>query len=264
MSMNPYEILGVENSATEHEIKAAYKALVKETHPDKTNGDDEQFKKINMAYNTLVDPVKRKIYDETGVVDDLITQLAVTDLKNLIGKLSEQIKDPKELGTFDLIARIQVAVQNNTHQVDAGIAWLTAKIAHLEEVKSEFQNRLKRKTTEEAPDVFFSPVDALIKSSKEQMVKSENAKLVLTRIKELLAEYEYEFTPPPVDPAANGHANDDDFKVKLSQTLRTASGQIFQEGDVLKVIEKMADGSVIAAHPSGTNVQLTLDQFVAA
>jgi curved DNA-binding protein len=61
--MNYYETLSVSKDATPEEIKKSYRKLVKEHHPDKTGGDDSQFKKISEAYETLSDPVKKEQYD---------------------------------------------------------------------------------------------------------------------------------------------------------------------------------------------------------
>ena len=59
---NYYEILGVDESATQEDIKKAYRKLAKENHPDK-GGDEETFKKISVAYDSLGDENKRKEYD---------------------------------------------------------------------------------------------------------------------------------------------------------------------------------------------------------
>lgn len=60
--MDYYSLLGVRKNATSDEIKAAYKKLVKEHHPDR-GGDSEHFKKINEAYDTLKDADKKAAYD---------------------------------------------------------------------------------------------------------------------------------------------------------------------------------------------------------
>lgn len=64
-----YKILGVEKTASDKEIKQAYRKLARQYHPD-VNPDDksaeEKFKEINEAYEILGDPDKRKKYDEFG------------------------------------------------------------------------------------------------------------------------------------------------------------------------------------------------------
>ena len=63
-----YEILGIDRSATEADIKRAFRKLAQQWHPD-VNADDEaneKFKEINEAYQVLSDPKRRQIYDVVG------------------------------------------------------------------------------------------------------------------------------------------------------------------------------------------------------
>ncbi len=77
--------------ASEEQIKAAYKRLVVETHPDKTkvalwerhrehwpgsvqDGDDRRFKAVQKAYEVLSDPLKKVAYDSSRPFDDEIPQ----------------------------------------------------------------------------------------------------------------------------------------------------------------------------------------------
>lgn len=59
-----YKVLGVPQSATETEIRRAYRKLAKENHPDANPGKEERFKEISAAYDVLSEPAKRKEYDE--------------------------------------------------------------------------------------------------------------------------------------------------------------------------------------------------------
>lgn len=64
-----YEVLGVSKSATQEEIKKAYRKLAIENHPDKNPGDkaaEERFKEATEAYEALGDEQKRKAYDTYG------------------------------------------------------------------------------------------------------------------------------------------------------------------------------------------------------
>ena len=60
-----YKILQVSTTASSAEIKAAYRRLAKIYHPDKSSGyaDEEKFKQIKEAYETLINPQKRARYD---------------------------------------------------------------------------------------------------------------------------------------------------------------------------------------------------------
>ncbi|WP_017930159.1 DnaJ C-terminal domain-containing protein [Robiginitomaculum antarcticum] len=70
MAENPYTLLGIKKTATETEIRKAYRALAKKLHPD-VNPDEkaqEKFKKISAAYTLLTDKDMRARYD-SGQVD---------------------------------------------------------------------------------------------------------------------------------------------------------------------------------------------------
>jgi len=64
-----YEVLGVPKTATQAEIKKAYRRLARQLHPDRNptdSGSEQRFKEVNEAHAVLSDPAKRKRYDELG------------------------------------------------------------------------------------------------------------------------------------------------------------------------------------------------------
>lgn len=101
-----YEILGISETATQEEIKNAFRKKAKECHPDLMNGDTEKMKEINKAYAILKDPAKREHYDRTGEekdVDDTIdvliiialelTELLIKDNPNNVNKWLDKKKE---------------------------------------------------------------------------------------------------------------------------------------------------------------------------
>ena len=70
MSKDYYNILGVNKSASQDEIKKAFRKKAHECHPDKKGGDETKFKELNEAYQVLGDEKKRSQFDQYGQTFD--------------------------------------------------------------------------------------------------------------------------------------------------------------------------------------------------
>jgi curved DNA-binding protein len=66
--MDYYDVLGVSRTASDKEIKTAFRKLAAKHHPDK-GGDTKKFVEIKEAYEVLNDPKKRQMYDQFGTAD---------------------------------------------------------------------------------------------------------------------------------------------------------------------------------------------------
>ncbi len=108
MAKDFYEVLGVARSATEKEIKAAYRKLARKYHPDVNPGDkaaEARFKEINQAYEVLSDPEKRKKYDRWGDQWELADQFEAAGARpgaNPFGRGGAPFGGPRDNGEGDL------------------------------------------------------------------------------------------------------------------------------------------------------------------
>ena len=66
MAKDYYETLRVPKSASKDEVKRAFYKLAQKYHPDKKGGNEDKFKQVNEAYQTLSDDAKRSKYDQYG------------------------------------------------------------------------------------------------------------------------------------------------------------------------------------------------------
>lgn len=166
MTEDLYEILGVERAALPHIIKAAYRRLAAVHHPDK-GGDQEMFVAITTAYNVLMDPKLREMYDLTGGTGDenpLEKQTRIIEsLSNVFEVVLSKYRDLIEAA--DIIAEMEV---------------------HVEAVRDE---NLKRRAEPTLAMKTFNKVITRIKRKGEE--KNVFAEIAAKRIKELSDELEH-------------------------------------------------------------------------
>lgn len=89
MSLNPYKELGVSKEADDKQIKAAYRRLSKMYHPDAEGGSEEKFQEIKLSRDILLDPKRRKRFDETGRADE--SKVTVKAIQAFMDSLVETV-----------------------------------------------------------------------------------------------------------------------------------------------------------------------------
>ena len=105
-----YMVLGVSRNSTSDEIRKGFKRLAAKWHPDKNNETEEKnkfaekkFQEINSAYNILIDPYKREIYDKTGKDDNMEQKYKTQEKNNNNNYKRERSRDKEEYIEKDFI-----------------------------------------------------------------------------------------------------------------------------------------------------------------
>ena len=122
MKVNYYEILGVERSASEEEIRDRFRKLARENHPDRYRGPDKadaerKFQTLTEAVNVLTNAAKRKQHDgELAVGTDRGTADLTQVAKVYLGK---GVKAYKEGDWRSAYENFDMAVKHNPHDAKA-------------------------------------------------------------------------------------------------------------------------------------------------
>ncbi|AYG63096.1 J domain-containing protein [Rhizobium jaguaris] len=106
---DPYEILGIGRDASEEQIKTAYRKRAKTAHPD-SGGDVDAFGRLQKAYELLLDPVRRKLFDDTGYDVELTDAVDLQALVAIEKLITDMVLDEREPGTFDPVAHMRASL----------------------------------------------------------------------------------------------------------------------------------------------------------
>lgn len=182
-----YDVLGVDNNATSEQIKKAYKKLANKFHPDKERGDEETFKRINQAYETLIDPVKRQSYDITGIYEG-------TDALHV-----KSARESIELAVFNIIN------QNEAHIEYVDIVQTIKQNIHNDKMASN-QNeekiskaitRLNKNKERATGNLVISAFNKQIKAQEDALTQNSNNLKVLDIAEKLINSCKYRFDEKP-------------------------------------------------------------------
>lgn len=194
-----YDILGVPNDASLADIKKAFKKLAIELHPDKNDGDkdkEEQFKEVQNAYAILSEPTKRRIYDETGEINQYNEQVK--------GKFREALYEhvilPQLLEVdYMTVDRIVGIVHKRILELKKGVA---KDLESLKRLKQFHRGLKKRK---DCPDEFLITMTEM-KIHEINMIINNNRYQVelMVETKDMIGNgYFFQFVPEDV---VNPHA----------------------------------------------------------
>lgn len=182
--IDPYVLLGVARDADEAAIKAAYRKLAKNAHPD-SGGDTEQFSSLKKAYDLLKDPVRRKVFDDTGYDPQLADPKDLKGLLMLETLVNEFILDEREPGSFDPVAAMRRKLTDD-------ILKSRFHILELERHRTRVRKHMDRLGKKPETDVLGSMLRSRSQSIAEAIRNAEAQIEAIEQAYTMLEGYSYE------------------------------------------------------------------------
>jgi len=182
--IDPYAMLGVARQADVEAVKTAYRKLAKSAHPD-SGGDAELFGRLQACYELLKDPVRRKVYDDTGY-DPLLAD--VRDLEGVVvleTLINDFILDEREPGSFDPVAAMRRKLSDD-------IVKSRFHILELERHRARVRKHIDRLGRRPEADILGSMLRARTQSIADAIRKAEAQIETIEHAYTMLEGYSYE------------------------------------------------------------------------
>lgn len=186
--MTFYEILGVPKDALSDFIKAAYRRKISKHHSDLNGGNDEMAKEINVAYEVLINPEKRALYDETGEHDTSALDAAAQGM--LIGKSMEWVSQVDNVDAHDMMAFIVMALNRDIQAISTN----DANGRHTLDRLKRARRRIKYVGREK--DLIGTALDGQIAHIESQLKRVAHDRKKIMRAIELSKDYRFELDAP--------------------------------------------------------------------
>jgi curved DNA-binding protein CbpA len=182
--IDPYQMLGIERDADDNAVKTAYRKAAKGMHPD-SGGDAEQFSRLQTCYDLLKDPVRRKVYDDTGFDPQLADPRDLKGLMLLEPLVNDVILDEREPGSFDPLAAMRRKLSDD-------IVKSRFHILELERHRARVRNHMDRLGRRPETDFLGSMLRARSQSIAEAIRGAEVQIEAIEQAYTMLEGYSYE------------------------------------------------------------------------
>ncbi|MCX8999805.1 DnaJ domain-containing protein [Rhizobiaceae bacterium BDR2-2] len=183
-------MLGVERDADEQAVKLAYRKAAKAAHPD-SGGDAEQFARLQAAFDLLKDPVRRRVYDDTGYDPQLADAKDLKGLMMIETLVNDFILDEREPGSFDPVAAMRRKLSDD-------ILKSRFHILELERHRARVRKHLDRIGRKPETDVLGSMLRARSQSIADAIRQAETQIEAIEQAYTMLEGYSYELDAQPM------------------------------------------------------------------
>lgn len=188
MTTDPYKTLNVDKTATQAEIKEAYKKLAQKHHPDR-GGDKEKSQAINDAYAIIGNKANRKRFDETGDHKQPDNRTAaINGIVSLFFLIIEQVDIENthplnQVHIFESVKENIKIAKNETMKVHEK---RKENINKLEKVKKRITK------TGDGENIIFAAIDQRIEELKKQEAETLRMIAIAELSLEILKDYDYQ------------------------------------------------------------------------
>lgn len=178
--MNPYIELDIPVDASDEEIKIRFRSLAQIHHPDK-GGDEQIFVRIKLAYEILIDPIRRKEFDLLGESSEDLTlrNAALEHISQMVSRLVPNL-NPE---TDDLIVQMQNEVVKIRTDMHHNINVCNVHLEHLKQVLRRVNSKTKRK------NLILELVEKQIEGRKNNLADFEKNIKICDLMLEILKDY---------------------------------------------------------------------------
>lgn len=186
-SFDPYELLGVPRAANAQAIKTAYRQRVQTAHPDR-GGDPDMFIAVARAFSLLSDPEARKLYDETGIVDENALETLRKDVAVILADMFDAavataIATGLGLDRVDFVGQMKAAVESGI--VEARLAETQAG----RDIKGLDALRRRVRRHEDGHNLFVDRLDAQLEAKRTATATTRRRIVMLEMARTELGNY---------------------------------------------------------------------------
>ena len=213
--MDLYAALGIPRDASRDAIRKAYRRKARTVHPD-VGGSTEAYALVRTAHDVLTDAGRRKVYDETGKIEEAPVDNEITDALQHVMSAFEHIFtvcqqrgiDPVEV---DLLKDAKTFLEGRRADYKKGNETAGARLRKLEKIAKRL--KAKKGKSDRLSMLFHGPIGSL-----NQAIVANNKQIKsIGRALEIMADHEFNFSPPD-----HPYQNQNDLASRIFSRSETA------------------------------------------
>jgi curved DNA-binding protein CbpA len=181
--MTLYDTLGVPKSASQDEVRMAYRKKAQKSHPDK-GGSEAEFRQIQCAYDILSDPERKARYDQTGETGQgpSLESQALSYVAALLPKILDSVLDVSRLALIDKLKEM----------VNADAERMKANKRNGEAIIAKRRDALKRLS----PGPMAGMLESEIALIEQKLVQIDGQLTMLDMALKIVSEHSYQSEAP--------------------------------------------------------------------